>query len=400
MNVALLIFWLALGTVLYTYVLFPAIVLLRGILWRHPVRSADISPTVSLIIAAYNEAENISGRIDNIESLDYPKDLLEVIIASDGSADGTDDIVRARSSSRRLLLSLPRGGKARALNAAVRSASGEILVFSDANSMFAESALRALMRPFADSSVGAVAGNQQYLRPQKCSASSDGERTYWKFDQMLKACQSQTGNAISATGAIYAVRRSLYQDVPDGVMDDFAVSTGVIEQGYRLVYAPDAVASEPVAGAGAVEFRRKVRNIVLGLRGVLHRRRLLNPFVYGFYSIQLLSHKVLRRLVVFALLALLPTSLLLWNYGLLYQMSFCAQVLLYVCGASGAVLSGTAAGKKKFLSLPYFFCLVNLAALCAVVRVIFGQQITQWETARQGTSTKASGMPLATAEDT
>jgi cellulose synthase/poly-beta-1,6-N-acetylglucosamine synthase-like glycosyltransferase len=394
---SMLLFWSATALIVYTYILFPSIVFVRGRLLRRPYTSADITPQVSMIIAAYNEARGIAAKLDNILSLDYPRVQLEVIIASDGSNDGTDAIVRSYGDRGVTLLSLPRQGKAPALEAAVAASSGEILVFSDANSMYAPEAIRALARPFADPEVGGVAGNQVYLPKHAASgATSDGEHSYWNFDRKLKQSQSTAGNAISATGAIYAIRRSLFRGVPVGVTDDFATSTDVIAQGYRLVFAPDAIAYEPAAEKSGVEFGRKTRVITRGLRGVLVRRELLNPFRYGFYSLQLFSHKVLRRLVVFPMLLLL-VSPLLWSRGLFYKLATLAQAVFYGCGLIGWLFGGTRIGRLKVFTIPFFFCMVNAAALTAALNVLRGRRIDFWEPQRQnnGPSTAVDGLPPA-----
>lgn len=382
-------FWAAAALVVYTYLLFPLLVMLRARLRPKPYRAADIQPSVSMIIAAYNEENTIAAKLENILSLDYPRERLEVLIASDGSSDNTDEIVRRYADRGVRLLSLPRQGKAAALNAAVAASRGEILVFSDANSMYAPDALQALVRPFADPEVGGVAGNQRYLDPREDDDSAAGERAYWNFDRQLKRSQSQAGNAISATGAIYAIRRSLFRTVPPGVTDDFYTSTGVIAQGYRLVFAPDAVAYEPAATSNEVEFGRKVRVITRGLRAVWVMRELLNPFRYGFYAIQLFSHKVLRRLVVFPLLVVLLTSLPLWGRGVVYRAAAVAQALLYSCALLGFALRGTRLGRRKILALPFYFCTVNTAAFMAALNLARGRQIDRWDPQRPGSPTAA-----------
>ncbi len=273
-----IVFWAAAALIAYTYLVFPALVLIRGRLWPRGYRRAEITPSVSMIVVAHNEAAAIGAKLENLLSLDYPRERFELLIASDGSSDATEDIVRGYASQGVKLLCLPRQGKIPVLNAAVEAARGEILVFSDANSIYAPGAIRALVRPFADARIGGVAGDQRYLADRRGEAS--GERAYWNFDRMLKQAQSAAGNVTSATGAIYAVRRALFRPVPPGVTDDFATSTGVIAQGYRLIFAPDAVACEPVAKTGRIEFGRKVRVITRGLRGVLVRRELLNPLRY------------------------------------------------------------------------------------------------------------------------
>lgn len=381
MNLLLIVFWIAVIFVAYTYFIFPGLVFLRGFLLRRPYRSEEITPQVSMLIAAHNEADSIGAKLDNVLSLDYPSDALEVIVASDGSKDGTNAIVAAYADKGVTLLSLPRVGKAPALNAAAAVARGEILVFSDANSIYAADALRVLVQPFADAEVGGVAGNQRYLR-RDSEGEGQGEKSYWRFDRQLKQYQSRAGNAISATGAIYAIRRSLFQAIPGGVTDDFYTSTGVIVQGYRLVFAPGAVAYEPVAPSSGREFERKVRVITRGLQAVMLRRTLLNPFRYGFYALQLFSHKVLRRMVVFPLLILAVLSPLLWSRGLVYQLSTVAQAGFYGIAALHLVLRDTGFTRSRVFALPFYFCMVNAACLLATLNLLRGHRIERWEPQR------------------
>lgn len=380
---SVLLFWSAVALVLYTYLIFPLLLLLRGLIWRQSYHSAPITPAVSLIIAAYNEANNIRAKLDNVLAMDYPRHLLEVLVASDGSTDGTNAIVQEYATRGVRLLALPRQGKAAALNTAVMQAQGEILVFSDANSMYVPEAIHALVRPFADTQVGGVAGNQCYRKEKQSDVTNAGEHSYWNFDRKLKELQSEAGNAISATGAIYAIRRSLFQPAPAGVTDDFTISTGVIAQGYRLVFAPEAIAYEEVAASNRREFGRKVRVMTRGLRAVLLRRELLNPVRYGFYALQLFSHKVLRRLVVFPLLLIFLLSPFLWSLGPFYQAIILAQLLFYGCSALGVWLSESSLGKRKIFALPAFFCLANAAAFLATINLLRGHRIDRWEPQRQ-----------------
>ncbi len=378
-----ILIWMLIALVVGTYLLFPALVLLRARLWPRPCHSGTGPaswPEVSILIAAHNEADCIARKLDNMLELDYPREKLEVIIASDGSDDGTDDIVRARTSARVRLISLPRGGKARALNAAAAVARGEVLVFSDANSMFDRDALRALVAPLADPEIGGVAGDQRYDRGPANDASGAGERGYWNFDRWLKRAESRGGHVISATGAIYCIRRRLFQAVPEGVTDDFVTSTRVIAQGYRLVFCEQAVAREPVASRVALEFGRKVRVISRGLRGVWLMRGLLNARRFGFYSLELAAHKVLRRLMVFPLLGILALSLWLWPRGSFYQALAGVQLLFLLLAASGAAVAWCGRRPPKLLAFPMYFCLVNLAALVAVTRTLSGRTIVVWQT--------------------
>jgi cellulose synthase/poly-beta-1,6-N-acetylglucosamine synthase-like glycosyltransferase len=383
---ALLLFWASIGLILYTYILFPALVFLRGLIWHRPYKKEELvpPPSVSVIIAAYNEEKVIGGKLDNMLSVDYPKDRIEVVLASDGSTDKTNAIVQNYEEHGVKLLSLPRVGKAEALNTAVSASKGEILVFSDANSMFKPDAIRALVKPFADPSIGGVAGDQRYMKINKAGNASIGERIYWNFDRFMKQFESRAGNTISATGAIYAIRRSLFQTVQEGVTDDFYTSTGVIAQGQRLVFSPDAVAYEPVAAASGIEFGRKVRVITRGLNAVFNSRgQLLNPFRYGFYAIQLFSHKIMRRLVVYPLLLLLFVTPFLWKTNLFYQIAMIGQLGLYSFALLGLILDGTRFRKPKIFTIPFYFCLVNAAALAASLNILRGRQIKRWEPQRE-----------------
>jgi cellulose synthase/poly-beta-1,6-N-acetylglucosamine synthase-like glycosyltransferase len=383
---ALILFWTAVFLVTYTYIGFPLGVILRGLLWGRPYNREQLTnlPSVSIVISAYNEARSIGAKLNNILSMEYPREYLEVIIASDGSTDGTDAIVEQYKEYGVKLLSLPRVGKAAALNTAVNAATGEILVFSDANSMYKTDAIKQLVRPFGDPKVGGVAGNQIYRTENSGGSSTDGERAYWNFDRMLKQFQGRSGNTLAATGAIYAIRRSLFGPIPDGVSDDFFTSTGVIARGYRLIFAPEAIAYEPVAATSQVEFGRKVRVIIRSWKAFGFRRELLNPIRYKFYAIQLFSHKILRYLVVFPLLMLFLVSPFLWEAGFLYQMATIAQVMFYTCAVSGWLLKGTRLGRKKIFTIPFYFCMVNAASLVAIIKVLLRHQIKHWEPHRHG----------------
>lgn len=379
---SIVLFWVCVAGIAYTYVGFPLLLWLRAKLAPSPFHiDLSATPTVSVLIAAHNEAASIGAKLDNVLSLDYPRDRLQVIIASDGSTDRTVEIARQFADERIQVLDLPRRGKAAALNASAPACTGEVLVFSDANSMFAPNALRVLAGHLAEPNVGGVAGDQRYL---STAGSNEGERRYWDFDRMLKRWQSAAGSVTSATGAIYAVRRDLFTTVPEGVTDDFAVSTAIVAAGRRLVFAENAVAYEPPAEAADAEFARKVRIITRGLRGIAVRRVLLNPLRYGFYSLQLVSHKVLRRLVAVPLLVVAAISPWLWQSGLPYQLFVSAQAAFYVCALLGWQLRQTRAGRCKLFSLPFFFCLVNLASLLAFCNVLLGRRIVTWQPQRAG----------------
>lgn len=388
MTILLALFWVSVALVLYTYIGFPILLALRGWLWPKPHIEEDIAPTVSLIIAAYNEADVIEAKIENTLELDYPPEKLEVIIASDGSSDGTNEIVRGYEGHRVRLLDLQRGGKNATLNAAVEKATGEIIVFSDAPSMYATDALRMLVRHFADSTVGGVAGSQVYQSGDDSeSLSGRAESLYWRMDEKLKLLQSRGGSVTSATGAIYAIRRKLYRRILPHVVDDSFISIGIVAQGKRLVFAPDACAFEPVAESGDKEFGRKLRVSLMGLYSVLETPELFNPRRYGFYSLQIFTHKILRRFLFLPLFLILTSSLALWPVSVVYQITAILQVAFYASAGVGMFVERHRLAERRGLRLlakalapPYYFCMVYLATMIAVVRVIRGKKIDRWET--------------------
>lgn len=377
------LFWGSVALLVYTYLLFPLLTVLRGLLAPRPLRPSGDSradlPGASLLIAAYNEADVIQAKLENAVALDYPPDKLEIIVVSDGSDDGTNDIVRAFPSDRVRLLALPRQGKNSAVNTAVSHARHDILVFTDADSMLNPDALLHLLAPFSDPQIGGAAGDYRY---QKTPQKGEGERAYWQFDRLLKRMQSQSGSISSATGQIYAVRRQLFQSVPPNVTDDAYISRTVLAAHKRLVFVPEATARGPIADA-AGEYRRKVRVTTRGLNCVWQQRALLNPLRYGSVSWQLLSHKVLRRLMALPLLVTAVTAPLLWRQGWLYRLAALGQLGLHGTALVGWLAQQRGRRPAKLLSLPTHFDMVNLATLVALKNLATGVRFDVW-TAERG----------------
>jgi cellulose synthase/poly-beta-1,6-N-acetylglucosamine synthase-like glycosyltransferase len=388
-TVATWVFWLSVSFLVYIYGGFALVVAAVGYWRRREVRTAPITPAVSVIIAAYNEEAVIADRLENALALDYPSERLQIIVASDGSTDATDEIVARYASRGVRLLSLPRQGKIRALDAAVPHATGEILVFSDANTMCERNALKALTRNFADARVGGVAGHTAYRLQTGSESSSRGESLYWDYDTWLKQLESLTGSMVSAHGGLYAVRRALYRPCPDSaVTDDFAISTAVIEQGYRLVFEADAHATEFAVPEAQREFGRRVRLMTRGLRGVAVRHRLLNPFRYGFYAVVLFSHKVARRLAPLALLILAWSSAYLASTAPVYLTAAVGQALFYTLAVLGLALRRTSMGHFKLTYVPFFYCMANAACAAAWIQLLRGQRVELWQPQRHAVSSR------------
>jgi cellulose synthase/poly-beta-1,6-N-acetylglucosamine synthase-like glycosyltransferase len=370
------LFWGAAATVAYTYVGFPLLLLARAQLRPRPWRalSGAEPPTVTVVIAAHNEETAIGDKVRNVLSLEYPPDRLDCVVVSDGSTDATVSVASEAGGDRVQVIDLPRSGKATALNRGVSAATGSVLVFTDANSRLAEDSISKLVAPLADPAVGGVAGDQRYIAGDEAA----GERTYWDLDRLMKQAESRSGNVVSATGALYAVRATLARPIPDGVTDDFAMSTGVIEQGDRLVFEPEAVALEPPAEDLGGEYQRKVRVMTRGLRAVMLRRRLLDPRRSGFYAVQLFSHKVLRRLAIVPMVLAAVSAWRLRRRNAFYGLAAGAQIAGHGASLVGLLLARTRLGRNRAVAVPAYFGMVNAAALHAVWNIVSGKRIDRW----------------------
>jgi cellulose synthase/poly-beta-1,6-N-acetylglucosamine synthase-like glycosyltransferase len=376
--VAWCLFWGAALAIVYAYLGFPLLLACRPRRPLAPEPNSVSQRSVTLVIVGHNEADVIDSKIDNALALDYPRQLLEIVVASDGSDDGMDELVEARSASGIKLLSLPRRGKNPALNAAVAATTSEIIVFTDAEAMLDPQSLRYLLAPFDDPEVGGVGGDFRYVDSEK---KGEIEGVYWNFDRWIKSLQSQAGSMTSATGQIYALRRALSTPVPRGVTDDFYNSTSAVAAGKRLIFEPRAVASGPITDS-KVEFRRKVRISTRGFNSLWHRRSLLNPFAYGFYAWQLFAHKLLRRLLTLPLLVLLVTAPILWFEGWLYQVATVGQLTFHGAALLGALCQATPMARWKILSLPYYYDMVNISAVIGLLQLIRGKSFDVWQPQR------------------
>lgn len=369
------LFWGCLGLVGYTYLGAPALTGARAVVAPKPVRRGPVFPPVTLIVPAYNEAEVIAAKVANSLALDYPAERLEVVVVSDGSDDGTDEIVAGLEAPRVRLVRVPRSGKNFALNAGIAAARGDVLIFTDADTMLLPDAVRHLMAPFADATVGGVSGDYRHSSTRRETA---GQRAYWDFERLHKRWQSRSGTLTSAGGGLYALRRELTSPLPPGVNDDFSLSVAVPAARRRLVFAPSAVGVGPVGTDLEAEFRRKVRSIGGGFLGVWRVRRCLDPRRFGFFALQLFSHKVLRRLMAVPIVLLAGTGASLWRHGVLYRVVAALAIALHLAGAAGFVLRNRPLGRAKPLALPAYFGMVNVASLLAVWSLVRGGGSDAW----------------------
>ncbi len=378
-------FWTSVLLILYAYIGYPLVTVLLSAFLKREVRRADIEPMVTVLITAYNEERDIAAKLDNCLALDYPKDKLEIVVASDGSSDATDDIVRSyetNEASVRVVLHRVEGrlGKTAAQNSAVKICRGEVVVFSDAASMYDKGAVRALARNYADPNVGAVSGMYTYVDKSQ-SLAGFGTILFWKIENFIKKRQSMVRTITGCCGCIYSVRKDLYTDLPPEIISDLVEPLTILRKGYRIVFEPKALALEETAGATDDEMKMRVRVILRGMNGMLFVRDLFDPRKHGFVAFQLISHKLLRWLVsVFAILAFATNGLLAASSPL-YLLLFVGQVLFYFSAAIGYGLERKGM-KSRLLSPPLYFCTVNLAALISLVKVVRGENIVTWQTIR------------------
>lgn len=337
------LFWASIVFVWYVYAGYPLLISVWAALAARPVRkppSAHYQPTVSVVIAARNEARRLAARIDNLLEQDYPSPL-EIIVVSDGSTDGTADTV-ASFGKRVRLIELPRGGKPLALNAGVAAARGEVVVFADARQRFAPNAVTALLSNFGDPTVGAATGELVLDCEAGVSAGdssvAEGVGLYWKYEKALRRHESRVWSTLGATGAIYAIRRELWRPLPpETLLDDVLAPMRIVLDGKRVVFEDRARAFDRVSATGADESRRKIRTLAGNYQIVALEPRLLIPLVNPVW-LQYVSHKLGRLLAPWALLAILASSAALASRGWPYALALLVQLCFYGLAIFGGLL--------------------------------------------------------------
>ena len=380
-----ILFWSSVTALAYTYAGYPLLILLVSKFRSRPVQRAVWTPTVSIIISAYNEERDLATKLENTLALDYPEDRLEIIVSSDCSTDRTDEIARSFASRGVRVHRQPeRLGKTAGQNAAVEQAWGEIILFSDATTHYSADVLRAMVPSFADPTVGCVAGRLIYLDPTASSVGR-GARSYWGYETFLKQRESQVCSLIGASGCLYAVRRSAYVPLYNEACSDFIIATKMVEQGLRAVFEPDAVCTEDTNRRTDKELGMRVRVITQTFTDLWRHRSMLNPLRSGFYAVQLWSHKVMRYMVPLFLVGVLISSWVLIERSTLFAVVFFAQLFFYALAALGWALECLGI-HSRLLALPQYFVLANLASLLALFKFLSGERYASWEPAREGLS--------------
>ncbi|MCI0567248.1 MAG: glycosyltransferase family 2 protein [Acidobacteria bacterium] len=354
------IFWIALGLLCYVHFGYPLILVALKRFRPRVVRRGEVCPAVDFLIGAYNEEGVIREKLENCLALDYPRDRLRIIVASDASTDRTDAIVMEyQDRGVQLIVSPCRRGKAVNFREIVPGLKGEIVLFSDAGSFYRADTLQKMMRNFADPEVGCVGGRLRYRNPDATSV-SQGEGLYWGYEVFLRKSESAIGSAMVLSGAVYAIRRELYRPVPDDLPDDFLCPLQVLDQGKRVLYEADTEISEKMATSARAEMLTKVRIISGNFAALRTMKHLLNPVRNPLVALQLLSHRLLRWFIL-PLAALMLLASLLLAHRPFYLLALVGQLLFYSLAGVGWLMD--LGGKRSRLAfLPYYFVLVNLAA--------------------------------------
>lgn len=382
MDVGAFVFWVSIGILFYAYLGYPLalFIIIKLLPSEGSVTSKGKTwPKVSILIAAYNEEKVIKSKMENCLGLDYPSELLDIWIASDGSSDCTNEIVKeyVKSNHRVHLLEFPRSGKSGAINKAILQIKSEIVVFSDANTEYDPNSIKKLILHFAHPQVGCVCGRLVYRNPGEV-LSGKGESFYWRYETALKKLESKIGYIAGANGAIYAIRRLLFEPLPTKTInDDFTVSMKIVEKGFKSLYEENALAYEDVAPNMESEFKRHVRDGAGHYIAIGYLLKLLNPFL-GVRSLIYWSHRIFRWVAPFILILAFIINLFLIN-SFFYHKLFFIQVIFYVIALIG--LFSVRKNKKLpfFMYIPFYFCNLNAALLCGFIRVITGVQKTTWE---------------------
>ena len=378
------VFFLCLFLIFYVYAGYPILAACVGFFLPRPVRrnAAGEAPRVTILIPAYNEESGIQKTLENKLALDYPRERMEIVVVSDGSEDRTDEIVRGYADQGvKLLRQEPRGGKTKALNMALHNIRGEIVVFSDANSIYSTNALKMLVRNFADPDVGYVTGKMIYTNPDG-STIGDGCSAYMKYENWLRRLETRAGSVVGVDGGIDAVRKDLYKPMNPDHLPDFILPLRVVEQGYRVVYDPDALLKEPALNEEKDEHRMRVRVTLRALWALYDMRHLLSFRKYGLFALQLWSHKVLRYACFAFLLGAFVSNALLWNAHFLYKLCLVAQAAGYGGAALSPILEKRGIRVRILFFLRYFV-LINFSAAAGAYRFLKGHKQVFW-TPRKG----------------
>jgi cellulose synthase/poly-beta-1,6-N-acetylglucosamine synthase-like glycosyltransferase len=386
----IIIFWISIFLIVYTFVgygfVLYILVKIKGI-FKKPFafKNEAVLPTVTVLVAAYNEEDIIEEKIENTLTLNYPKDKMQVIFITDGSSDSTAEKVRGFNDVT-LLHEDTRAGKMAAIKRAIPFIQGEITVFTDANTFLNKDALLELVKHYQNPKVGAVAGEKRILVEEVADASSAGEGFYWKYESKLKKWDYELYSNVGAAGELFTIRTALYQPVEsDTIIDDHMIAMRIAENGFIIAYEPGAYAMETASADVKEELKRKIRIAAGGIQSILRLKKAANPFHNPVFTFQYISHRVLRWTItpfllflVFILNAIIAVN----TQSAFYQVFFVLQILFYALSLTGYYFESKNI-RIKALFIPYYFCVMNYAVLAGIIRYYQKNQSAAWEKSKR-----------------
>ncbi|GGI25676.1 glycosyltransferase family 2 protein [Pedobacter mendelii] len=379
-------FWISLFLIIYTFVGYGFLLLLLVKIKRRFTKPFSFSndaelPTVTILVAAWNEENIIDEKVLNTIDLDYPKNIMQVIFITDGSTDETAERI-SKYSEIELLHEDIRTGKMAAIKRAMPYVKNEILVFTDANTFLNKAAINELVKHYQNPKVGAVAGEKRIMVEELADASSAGEGFYWKYESLLKRWDYELYSNVGAAGELFSIRTSLYQPVEsDTIIDDHMIAMRIAEKGFIIAYEPNAYASETSSANVKEELKRKIRMAAGGIQSILRLKKAANPFHYPVLTFQYISHRVLRWTItpfLLILLVILNLIIVIRTDLILYQVILIAQVLFYLLSVLGWFFERKNIKIKAFF-IPYYFCIMNYAVLAGMIRYYKKNQSAAWE---------------------
>lgn len=379
-------FWISIFIVFYTFmgygiVLFGLVKLKSILKQKITFGQKNLLPTVTLLIAAYNEEDLILEKVADCLALDYPKNSLQIIFVTDGSTDKTPLLLQ-NIEGISVLHSNERSGKMAAIKRAIPSVTGKILVFSDANTFLNKEAIRELVKHYNNPKVGAVAGEKRIMSSAEDDASAAGEGFYWKYESFLKKMDYELYSNVGAAGELFSIRKDLYSEVEsDTIIDDHMIAMRIAESGYIIAYEPNAYALETASANSKEELKRKIRIAAGGIQSIFRLRKAANPLNNLTLTFQYISHRVLRWTItpfLLPLIFLLNIIICLQSAPLIYQFLLFAQIIFYASAVVGWVFEQTSIKIKAFF-IPYYFCLMNYAVIAGIVRYFKKSQSAAWE---------------------
>ncbi len=368
------IFWISAFSILYAYFGYPAFLYFLSFFKGRPVLKERIQPYISVIIAACNEERRIRDKIENTLSLDYPTDKKEIIVASDGSTDRTNEIA-SEYKERGVILVAPvkRRGKEAVQWEAIQVARGEILIFSDVATTLAKDGLLQIVSNFYDPTVGCVSSEDEVLADVETSG---GEGSYVQYEMFLRRLESQVNSLVGLSGSFFAVRRELCNEWSTTLPSDFTMVISSVKQGYRGVSDPLTIGFYRTVRSDKDEFQRKVRTVLRGMNALMSHPEVLNPFRYGFFSIQIFSHKLFRWLVPIFMVIAFASNLALIEKSFVYKLFLLSQLIFYMLASLGLISEKLR--RNSFFKMPAFLTLANFSIAVAWIRYLRGQRAILW----------------------